>query len=75
MVALRGGNSTYQDGDALRSFYANREISSRATQAKGILAIPDQAGPFTLSKESLRAEFPTAPGSLPHSFGYRRTRL
>lgn len=62
VVDLRGGDSTYNDGGALRNLYADRKmLVAVATQAKGVLAIPDQAGPFTLSKESLRAEFPTAP--------------
>ncbi|HUQ90438.1 MAG TPA: hypothetical protein VM120_02075 [Bryobacteraceae bacterium] len=73
VVDLRGGNSTYQDGNALRNLYANREmVAAVATQTKGILAIPDQAGPFTLSKESLRAEFPTAPAPSPTPSGTGR---
>ena len=58
---LRGGDSTYKDGDALKSLYANREmLVAVATQAKGVLEILDQAGTFTVSKEALRSEFPTA---------------
>ncbi|MCL5744920.1 MAG: type I-U CRISPR-associated RAMP protein Csb1/Cas7u [Acidobacteria bacterium] len=70
VVDLRGGDSTYTDGDALRGLYANRDVLvAVATQAKGILEIPDQAGTFTLSKEALRAEFPTASVPSPPAAG------
>lgn len=66
VVDLRGGDSTYEHADALKALYNNRNVLvALAARAKGALGIPDQVGPFAVSRESLKAAFPStlAPSS------------
>ena len=61
VVDLRGGDSSYKDSDALKALYSNRGmLVALATEAKRTLGIPDQVGPFAVSKESLKGDFPSA---------------
>jgi CRISPR-associated protein Csb1 len=65
-VELRGGGGTYTEAEALKKLYEDRRmLIAIAKQAKGILEIPVQIGPFVLTKESLREDFgvATATGS------------
>ncbi len=60
-VELRGGDGTYAEEGALKKLYEDRRmLIAVAKQAKGILEIPDQTGPFVLTKESLREDFGVA---------------
>ncbi len=60
-VELRGGDGTYAEEEALKKLYEDRRmLIAVAKQAKGILEIPDQTGPFVLTKESLREDFGVA---------------
>ncbi|MDI3254075.1 MAG: type I-U CRISPR-associated RAMP protein Csb1/Cas7u [Bacillota bacterium] len=60
-VELRGGDGTYAEEGALKKLYEDRRmLIAVAKQAKGILEIPDQTGPFVLTKESLREDFRVA---------------
>jgi len=60
MVDLRGADSTYKDGEALKALYDNRDmLVALAAQAKSALGIPDRVGPFAVSKELLKADFPS----------------
>ncbi len=64
VVELRGDVSTYGDGDALKSLYANRDmLVAIAKNAKNTLGVPDQAESFTVTKESLRGDFGAANAS------------
>jgi len=86
VVDLRGGDSTYEDGDAVKALYNNRNLLvALAAEAKSILGIPNEVGPFTVSKEALKADFPspgpspsTSPAGTPASpaasAGRRRTK-
>jgi hypothetical protein len=61
-VELRGGDETYTEAEALKKLYEDRRmLIAIAKQEKGILEIPDQIGPFVLTKESLREDFGVAP--------------
>jgi CRISPR-associated protein Csb1 len=60
-VELRGGDGTYAEEGTLKKLYEDRRmLIAVAKQAKGILEIPDQTGPFVLTKESLREDFRVA---------------
>ncbi len=60
-VELRGGDETYTEAEALKKLYEDRRmLIAIAKQAKGILEIPDQTGPFVLTKESLGEDFGVA---------------
>jgi CRISPR-associated protein Csb1 len=68
LVDLRGGDSTYQDsGDLKVVFQDRRMLVALAAQAKTDLEIPSQVGPFEVSKDSLKADFPGATASSPVS--------
>jgi hypothetical protein len=60
-VDLRGGDSTYVEADALKELYGNRDmLVAVATEAKKTLSIPDEAGPFCVTQDSLRESFRAA---------------
>jgi CRISPR-associated protein Csb1 len=70
VVDLRGGDPDYPDSKALKALYDNREVLvALAAQAKRTLEIPDQGGPFLVSRESLKADFSSgaapSPGTTP----------
>ena len=66
VVDLRGGDSACADAAALIKLYADRDmLVAVAADAKHTLGIPDQAGPFTVSKESLKVELGVATASNP----------
>jgi CRISPR-associated protein Csb1 len=57
-VELRGGDGTYTDANELKALYDNRKmLITIAAKAKQFLEIPNQAGPFNVTKESLREDF------------------
>jgi len=59
VVDLRGGDSAYKDGGALKALYNSRNLLvALAAEAKSTLGIPDEVGPFAVSKEALKADFP-----------------
>lgn len=63
-VELRGGDGTYAEEEALKKLYEDRHmLIAVAKQAKEILEIPDQTGPFVLTRESLREDFGGAPAT------------
>jgi len=70
VVDLRGGGPAYKDGDAIKGLYNDRRLLvALAADAKNTLGIPAEVGPFTVSKEALKADFPSpsapSPSSLP----------
>ncbi|MGO9231146.1 MAG: type I-U CRISPR-associated RAMP protein Csb1/Cas7u [Bryobacteraceae bacterium] len=66
VVDLRGGDSAYKDGDALKTLYNSRNLLvALAAEAKSALGIPDKVGPFVVSKEALKADFPSSAAPSP----------
>jgi len=58
VVDLRGGNSTYCDAAKLKSLYDSRDVLvAVAANAKRTVGIPDTAGPYSVTKESLKVDF------------------
>jgi CRISPR-associated protein Csb1 len=57
-VDLRGGDSSYGEAADLKKLYRDRQmLVAIATEAKETLEIPDEAGPFNVTRGSLRGDF------------------